>query len=311
MEGNNWQSGVTLEDHPEPMVSPSWDRVSPTFFDTIGARILHGRMFDERDTPDATHVAVVNQTFADRFYPNENPIGKRFGLGGMDHRADYQIVGVVENVRFRNPRQPVNPMFFVPMLQMWKNEWSDTGKSRSNMIGNIELHVAGAPADLGGQVQRILAQIDPNVTMLNLATIEEQLGNQLGHERLLARLMTLFGLLALTLAAVGLYGITAYSVARRTSEIGIRTALGATRGRVIGMIVGGALRQIGIGLLLGVPAALACGQVLASQLYGVKSTDPWVLGVAALLLVTAASAAGFAPALRASSINPVEALRTE
>jgi macrolide transport system ATP-binding/permease protein len=156
-----------------------------------------------------------------------------------------------------------------------------------------------------------LSQIDPNLTMLNLVTIDDQLGNQLGHERLLARLTELFGLTALLLAAVGLYGMTAYSVARRTSEIGIRTALGATRARVVGMIVGGALRQIGVGLIIGIPAALACGRVLSNQLYGVKSTDPLILGGAALLLITAATVAGFAPALRASSINPVEALRTE
>jgi ABC-type antimicrobial peptide transport system permease subunit len=202
-------------------------------------------------------------------------------------------------------------MFFFPMLQMWKSEWSDTGKARSNMIGNIELHVAGSPTDLAGQIQRTLAQIDPNLTMLNMATIDEQLGNLLGHERLIARLTALFGLLALLLAAVGLYGITAYSVARRIGEIGIRTALGATRSRVIGMIVAGALRQIGVGLIVGIPAALACGRILSNQLYGVKSTDPWILGGAALLLVAAASVAGFAPALRASSINPVEALRAE
>jgi predicted permease len=311
MEGNNWQSGVTLEDRPDHMIFPSWDRVSPGFFDTIGARILRGRMFDDRDTPDSTHVAVVNQSFADKVFPNENPIGKRFGTGGVEHRADFQIAGVVENVRFRNPRIPTPPMFFVPLLQMGKSEWADSGKARSNMIGNIELHVSGTPGDLSAQIQRILAQIDPNLTMINLLTLEEQLGNQLGHDRLLARLTELFGLLALLLAAVGLYGITAYSVARRTSEIGIRTALGATRPRVIGMIVGGALRQIGVGLIVGIPAALASGRVLANQLYGVKATDPVILAGAALLLVAAASVAGFAPALRASSINPVEALRTE
>ncbi|HLK64521.1 MAG TPA: ABC transporter permease [Bryobacteraceae bacterium] len=311
MEGNNWQSGVTLEDHPDHMISPSWDRVSPSFFETIGARVLRGRMFDERDTPDSTHVAVVNQSFVDKFIPNENPIGKRFGMGGVEHRADYQIVGVVDNVHFRNPRLPVPPMFFVPMLQMWKSEWADTGKARSNMIGNIEMHVAGSPADLAAQVQRTLSQIDPNLTVANLTTIDEQLGNLLGHERLLARLTTLFGLLALLLAAVGLYGITAYSVARRTSEIGIRTALGARRSQVIAMIVGGALRQIAVGLLIGIPAALATGRFLASQLFGVTSSDPLIFLGAALLLVMAASVAGFAPALRASSINPVDALRTE
>lgn len=311
MEGNNWQSGVTLEDRPGHIVSPVWVRVSPSFFDTIGARILRGRMFDERDTPESTHVAVVNQAFADKYFPNENPLGKRFGLGGDEHRTDFQIAGVVEDVRFRSPRLPTPPMYFLPLLQMWKNEWADSGKARSNMIGNIELHTAGSVPGLAAQIQRTLARIDPNLTMLNLTTIDEQLGNLLGHERLIARLTELFGFLALVLASVGLYGITAYSVARRTSEIGIRSALGATRARVIGMIVWGALRQIGVGLIIGIPAALAAGSLLANQLYGVKSTDPAILIGAALLLVAAAAVAGLAPALRASSIDPVQALRSD
>jgi macrolide transport system ATP-binding/permease protein len=310
MEGNNWQSGVTLEDHPEQMINPSWDRVSGSFFETIGARIAQGRVFDDRDTPESTHVAVVNQTFVNQYFPNQNAIGKRFGLGGPAHRADYQIVGVIDDVRMRSPRKATPPMFFVPLLQMSKEEWADNGKARSNMIGNIELHTSGASANLAGQVQTRIAQVDPKLTVINMATMDEQLAGQLSHEHLIARLTSLFGILALLLAAVGLYGITAYSVAQRTSEIGIRTALGATRLRVIVMIVGGALRQIGIGLLVGIPAALWSGQLLASQLYGVSSTDPLIFSGAALLLVAAAAIAGFAPAFRASSIDPVEALRS-
>lgn len=310
MSGNNWQSGVRLESQPDRVVSPAWDRISPSFFDTIGARILRGRVFDERDTPGATQVAVVNQAFADKYFPNQDPLGKRFGLGGVERRADYQIVGMVENIRYRSLRLPTPPpMFFLPLLQMRKDEWDDRGKARSNLIGDIELNVAGNPEDLSSRIRRTFAQIDPNLTLLDLVTMDEQVEDLLGHERLMARLGELFGTLALLLASVGLYGITAYSVAQRTGEIGIRSALGATRGRVIGMIVGGALRQIGIGLIVGIPAALAAGRVLAGQLYGVKSSDPLVLGSAALILLAAAAIAGIAPALRAGSIDPIRALR--
>ena len=118
MSGNNWQMGVTLEERPNQKLDPSWDRVSGSFFDTIGAHMLRGRAFNERDTPEAHPVAVVNQKFADQYFPNEDPIGKRFGLGGVAHRADYQIVGVVNTIRFRNPRGPGRPMFFLPLLQM-------------------------------------------------------------------------------------------------------------------------------------------------------------------------------------------------
>ncbi len=311
MSGNNWQSGVRLEERPGQMISPSWDRVSPGFFDTIGARVLRGRAFDERDTPNATHVAVVNQAFVDQYLPNEDPIGKRFGLGGVEHAADYQIVGVVNTVVFRNPRQPGRPMFFLPMLQMWKAEWENSGKARSNLIQSILLRVEGNPPDLASRVQRALGSIDPNLTVLMVATMEDMLGYQLTHERLIGRLAELFGGLALLLASIGLYGITAYSVARRTGEIGVRTALGATRARVIRMILGGALAQTAIGLALGIPASLAAGRLLAEQVYGVKTWEPVILATAAAVLVICATVAGLIPAVRASGIDPVRALRVD
>jgi macrolide transport system ATP-binding/permease protein len=312
MSGNNWQSGVTLEERPSPMISPAWDRVSPSFFQTIGAHALRGRVFDERDTPDSTHVAVVNQAFADKFFPNEDPVGKRFGLGGVEHSADYEIIGVVNNVVFRNPRKPVPPpMFFLPLLQMWRNEWDNTFKARSNLIQSIMLRVAGNPPNLTAQIQRMLAAIDSNLTMLSVSTVEEKLGVLLQHERLLARLAELFGGLALLLSAIGMYGLTAYSVVRRTGEIGIRTALGATRAKVIRLILRGSLAQVVIGLALGIPAALGAGRLLADQLYGVKAADPLILGGAALMLAACATVAGLIPALRASSIDPVRALRAD
>jgi macrolide transport system ATP-binding/permease protein len=314
MEGNNWSMGISFEDRPPDSDHPfssSWDRVTPRFFETIGARILRGRMFDQRASPNATHVAVVNQAFADKFFPNQDPLGKRFGLGGQQNRADYEISGVVENVRFRNPRMPTPPMFFLPLLQMSANEWSNPALARSNVIGNIELRVTGRPASFAAQIQRALGDFDPNLTVLNVTTISEQLRQQLSHEVLIARLTELFGLVALLLASLGLYGVTAHSVARRTSEIGIRMALGATRGTVIGMILRSVFTQIGFGMLIGLPLALGAGRLLAGQLYGVKTTDPIILIAVSFTLGLAAFLAGLRPAWTASSTDPVQALRTE
>jgi predicted permease len=311
MEGNNWQSGVSVEDRPGQLYSPSWDRVSRGFFDTIGAHVLRGRVFDQRDTPSSTQVAVVNQAFVDKIFANENALGKRFGLGDAAHRADYQIVGVIENIRFRNPRQPTPPMFFVPLLQMTDAEWKNNTKARSNIIGNIELRTVGAPAGLQAKIKQILSSIDPNLAMLNVATLDEQLDNVLSHERLIARLAQMFGLLALALASVGLYGITAYAVAQRTNEIGIRGALGAQRADILRMILRGALAQAIVGLLIGIPVALGAGRLLADQLYGVKSYDALTLGGATMILLLCSCAAAIGPAVNASSIDPARTLRSD
>jgi predicted permease len=312
MSGDNWQSGATLEERPNPRINPSWDRVSPSFFDTIGARIVRGRNFDSRDTPGAMRVAVVNQTFAAQYFPNEDPIGKRFGLGGMENRADYTIVGVVNDVRFRNPRVLApRPTFFLPLLQMTNADWADKTKARSNVIRAVILRVDGAPADLATRVRRSLGGVDPNLTMLGLYSMPELLTQLVSHEQMLGVLAEIFGVLALALASIGLYGLTAYSVARRTSEIGVRSALGATRGGLVRLIVKGAMTQAAIGLLLGVPAALAAGRVLADQVYGVKTSDPWILAAAAAILALCAAIAGLIPAVRASGVDPVQALRVD
>jgi predicted permease len=311
MSGNNWQMNATIEDRPQQPTSPSWDRVSPNFFETVGARIVRGRGFDERDTPSSTHVAVINQAFADAYLSNDDPIGKRFGLGGYANRADYTIVGVVNTIRFRNPRGPGRPMFFLPLLQMAPDEWKNSTKARSNLIESIVLRVNGAPSDLTPRIQRTLGSIDPNLTMLSVISMREMLEGLLAHEQLIGGLAQVFGVLALILASIGLYGITAYSVARRTSEIGLRTALGATRGQVVRLILGGALGQAAIGVAVGIPAAMAAGRVLADQVYGVQTSDPAILAVAAAVLGVCAAAAGAIPAVTASSVDPVKALRAD
>jgi ABC-type antimicrobial peptide transport system permease subunit len=181
----------------------------------------------------------------------------------------------------------------------------------SQYAGDIELDVAGKPGNLEAEVRRALADINPNLTVLRMVSLNEQLARNFNQDRLIARLTELIGLLALILACVGLYGVTAYSVARRTSEIGIRMALGADRASVLGLVLRGAMLQVGLGLALGIPVALAGGRLLSSQLYGVKSHDPIILGLAAAVLAACSLAAGFVPARRAASIEPVQALRTE
>lgn len=311
MSGNNWQMGATLERRPQARISPSWDRVSASFFDTIGARIVRGRGFNERDTPNTPRVTVINEEFARQYLPNEDPIGQRFGLGGVAHSADYTIVGVVNTIRFRNPRGPGRPMFFLPLLQMTAEDWKDTTKARSNIIQSMILQVDGQVSDLAPRIHRTLAGIDPNLTMLSVIPMSGMLDGLLGHEHLIGTLAQVFGLLALLLASVGLYGVTTYSVARRTREIGVRTALGATRANVVRMVLKSALGQAAIGVALGALASLATGGVLADQLFGVKDSDPVILGAASIVLVACAALAALVPALRAGSVDPVMALRIE
>jgi predicted permease len=314
MRGDNWSWGIHLEGHPaDERNGASWDRVGPHYFETVGTRLLRGRVIGVEDTPTSPSVAVVNQAFAQKFYPKEDAIGKHFGIGDASHARDFEIVGVVEDAKYQSPRKPKYAMFFLPFLQTetYKDQADNVGMVRSNYMGDIVLRVAGKPENLEASVRQALADIDPNLTVLNMQSFGEQLSLNFNQDALIARLTELFGLLALILACVGLYGVTSYSVARRTSEIGIRMALGANRGSVLSLVLRGALLQLGIGLAIGIPLALASGRLMSSQLYGVKSYDPLILALAALILAACALFAGFVPAQRAASIDPMRALRTE
>jgi len=311
MRGGAWSSGVVVEgrDTGRPLTA-MWNRVSPRYFETIGTPVLRGRGIDESDTPTSRRVAVVNRAFADRYFGNENPLGRHFGFSNS-HNPEYEIVGVVENARYVNPREAVDPMFFLPYLQMVPSEWTNSALARSNFVQDIELRVGGGARDLDAQVRRALDEVDSNFSVLRIATFSEQLQRNFTRERLIARLTEIFGLLALALACLGLYGVTAYVVAQRTREIGIRTALGASRWTVIGMVVRGAVWQIGCAMAAGIPAAIAAAHLLESQVYGVKTSDPLTLGRATLLLLGSALIAGWIPANRASRVDPMRALRSE
>jgi predicted permease len=288
--------------------------VSPHFFETIGQNVLRGRGITEQDTATSRMIAVVNEAFVRKFFPHENPIGHRFGSFADKYAGSYEIVGVAADAKYNNPREPARPMYFRPMTQ-WNPAFTEasavTAETRSLFPNSVTLQYSGNAADLELAVRRTLSGINPNLTVLDFLSLDSQVASNFNQERLVSRLTTLFGALALILASVGLYGITAYSVARRTSEIGLRMALGANRGNVIALILGGASRQVGLGLLIGIPVALLAGRLLSSQLYGVSTYDPVSLAAAALVLALFAAVAGFIPARRAASIEPMKALRTE
>jgi predicted permease len=314
MSGDNWGYAIAFEGRPfaerqEDRDSSSWVRVSPHYFETIGSHLQRGRLIDERDTPATRQVAVVSEAFARKYFKNQDPLGRHFGLGDPEHSLDYEIVGVVQDAKWREPSEPAGPMFFLPLMQVSAQEWQD--KSRENYIGDIEIRAHGNLASIAPLVRNVIARVEPNLTVLDILPFEELVSLNFNNERSIAWLISAFSALALLLACIGLYGVTTYSVARRTGEMGIRIALGAASGRVVTMVLRDALVLIGVGLAIGIPGELAVGRLLASQLYGIRSYDPLILGGAVFVLATCAMIAGLIPARRAASIEPMQALRSE
>ena len=318
LEGNNWGEGIYVEGRPAPAPTEnnnsSWDRVSPKFFETVGQPVVRGRGFTEDDTATSQPVAVVNQAFVKKFFPKEDPLGKHFGPYGEKYAGSFEIVGIVADAKYTNPRDVVRPMYFRPLPQRIQGLTDPNmimAEGRGMYINSITLHFRGQPANLEAMARRTLADLDPNLTIQDVQSLNAQVADNFTQERLIARLAMLFGLLALVLAAIGLYGITAYQVARRTSEIGLRMALGADRASVLRMVMRSALLQTALGLVIGIPVALIAAHYMADQLYAVKPYDPLSLAIAVVVLSAAASVAGFIPARRAANIEPMTALRIE
>jgi macrolide transport system ATP-binding/permease protein len=314
LEGNNWGEGVWIQGRPDPGANvnngASWLRVGPEYFDIVGHRVLRGRGITAHDTATSAPVVVVNETFVKKFFPHgKNPIGVHFGVSGVESSGDWEVAGVVSDIKYNNLRQPTRPMYFRPLLQVAHTK--PEGDVRSLYANAIMLQTKGPIDGLESQIRRTLANIDPNLTVTRYDTFAGQIHGQFNQERLIARLTLMFGLLALMLAAVGLYGVTAYSVARRTAEIGVRMALGANRSNVIAMVLSEAMMQAGIGLAIGIPVAWICARFVQSQLYDVGGHDAAVLAGAITVLGSAACTAGLIPARRAASTDPVKALRME
>ncbi len=319
LEGDNWSDGIFVQGHPLPRADDSgtwatWDRVSPSFLDTIGVPVLRGRGLTDQDTPATQPVAVVNQAFVKRFFPNEDPIGKHFGIGSPKYQGAFEIVGVIADFKMNNPREEPRRLFLRPLAQRY-NGFTDviesTGETSSMFIDSVILRFNGPQQEVEQTVRRTLAAIDPNLTITNFRPYDAQIADNFNQERLIAQLSTLFGVLALILACVGLYGVMSYFVARRTGEIGIRMALGAKRSSVVLMVLRGEVWQILLGLAIGIPASFYAGYLMKSLLYGVGAFDPVALVGAPLALVLCAAAAAIVPARRAATIEPMRALRTE
>jgi len=319
MSGDSWNDGIRVEGQPEPGpkddTSAGYTRVTPHFFETLGNRIVMGRPITEEDTPTTQAVAVINEAFAKRFFKGQNPIGRHFGPDKMKYAGVYTVVGVAADMRYMTGDldKPVGPMFYLPEAQtaQFDEAAMSSGEAWSHYLYNIVLWAPGHPPDLQAQVKKAMADIDPNLVVQGVDQYSDVLAGDFQQQSMIATLTLLFGGLGLVLAAVGLYGVTAYTVEQRTSEIGVRMALGADRASVVKMVLRGAFLQVGIGLALGIPAAILAGRAMAGQLYGVRPWDPVMLAAATALLGVAAFLAAVIPARRAAGLDPVDALRVE
>jgi putative ABC transport system permease protein len=319
MSGDSWNDSVRVQGQPEPPAtvdsSSGWTRVTPGFFTVLGDRILLGRAITDEDTAATRHIAVINEAFAKKYFKNQNPIGQHFGPDKMKYASTYEVVGVASDMRYLTYglREPNRPMFFLPETQTasYDEPPMTAGEIWSHYLYNIVLWAPGHPPNLEAQVRKALGDVDPNLVFYGLDSYQQRISVDFSQQNMIATLTLMFGGLALLLAAIGLYGVTAYSVEQRTGEIGVRMALGADRGRVIAMVLRSAFWQVGMGLALGVPAAIGAGWLIASQLFGVKPWDPLMLMAAVLLLALASLAASVIPARRAASLDPVDALRAE
>ncbi len=316
---DNWGEMIIVQGHPLPrfneQAGASWDRVTPGYFATLGQPIVRGRGFTEADNGTTAPVAVVNQAFVRRFFPHEDPMGKHFGIDLPENAGTYTIVGIVADAKYAawSMYQPTLPMFFVPMAQSVKyaNALVEEVELRSHFVSGIMLETRSTPGEVEAELTKMFAAIDPNLTIIHVGTMQQQIADVFSQERAVASLAGLFGVVALLLAAVGLYGVTAYSVAQRTNEIGIRMALGADRTAVVRLVLQSAFRRVAVGLIIGVPLAVGAGKLIAAQLYGVTMWDPVALAAAVVSLAACAFIAAVIPALRAAAISPNEALRME
>jgi predicted permease len=319
MTGDSWNDGIRVAGRPEPGAKEDtgagWARVMPGFFETLGTKMALGRPITEDDTATTRKVAVINEAFAKRFFKNQNPIGEHFGPDKIKYASTFEIVGVVKNMRYMtyDYKDPIRPMFWIPETQTV--EYDDpayrAGETWSHYLYNIVIWAPGDPPGMEERVRKTLVEVDPNFVLYGVDPYTKVLSADFQQESMIATLTTLFGVLGLLLAAVGLYGVMAYMVEQRTGEIGIRMALGADRRRVVRMVLRRAFSQVGIGLALGIPAAIGAGRLMKDQLFGVKPWDPVMLVLATLLLALAAVLASVIPARRAAGVEPMVALRNE
>jgi predicted permease len=326
MDGNNRSEDVYFEGQPAPPPGSnvnlvSWVRVSPDYFTTLGTKLVEGRAFVDSDNRNSANVAIVDEAFVKKYLHGRDPIGVHFGDWDQSTSSLYTIVGVVEDAQYWSPNDAEEfgrPMYFLPAWQ-WPQLPANTPKASlyqeflvsTHYMSSLEIETHVMMPDLQERVAAALQQINSNLMITRFQSFSEQVNLGFSQQQMIAQLTSLFGLIALALAAIGLYGVTAYAVAQRTSEIGIRMALGANRAHVGKMVLRAAFFQVGLGLLIGLPAAIGAGHMMTAELHGVKAWSPLVLGTTTAMLAAVTLLAALLPARRASSVDPMKALRGE
>jgi predicted permease len=317
MSGDSRATFTYFPGQPNPSIDSewgeaAWNRVNPEYFDSIGAKLRQGRVFTDADDDQSRKVAVVSEGFARRYLKGD-ALGKHFGID-PELRSQFEIVGVVRDIKYRFPDQPTPPLYFLPFRQTTQvfNPARKGWEAQSHFAGNVilKLHGSDRPA-AEAAIRKAMRDVDANLPITAYYTFKELESYGFIESELMSRLCALFASIALVLAAIGIYGVTSYSVERRTGEIGIRMALGASRARILREVLMQSLMSCGIGLMVGIPLAYLAGRLLSDRLYGVGSFDLPVVVVAVLLLSLSAAAAALVPARRAASIETMQALRSE
>jgi predicted permease len=300
-----WGSPIDLDGHPTPDnqdISTSLNRVSAGYFESLGIPLLRGRTIQPTDNAGAVKSAVVNKTFADSYFPNGDAIGHTFTIADPAAPGVWHIVGIVRDSKHRSPAEKPAPFAFLAVTQLSGDDqyayW-------------LQISTVGDPAKVAGEVRAALVEIDPNLPILETQTINEQLDHLIDEQRFISRLAVFFALLALALACIGLYGVMTYSVVRRTSEFGLRMALGAPRAGLLWMVLRESLLLLAIGVLLGMPLSVAASRAIKAGLFGVSPADPLTLAAAVVIMSAAMLVGSAIPARRATRVDPMVALRCE
>jgi len=272
--------------------------VAPNFFETMGIPLVAGRLLADRDHATAPKVALINQTAARKFFPNENPVGRRFG-SSVETANEIEIVGVVRDVRYNSLREPPPPTLYTPYMQ----------RGPDGLVFSVR--TAADPAAMMSAIRRAVSEINPAIPVVTIETQISTIERRFAQEKVLAQAYTLFGAIAVFVAAIGLFGLMSYNVSRRTREIGIRMAMGAQRNEVLSLVVRESLWLVTIGIVTGIAVTMAVGRYVESQLYGLTPNDLGTTLAATGLMIVVSAAAGYLPARRAARVDPMVALRYE
>jgi macrolide transport system ATP-binding/permease protein len=318
LEGNEWGGCVIIKGRPVPAPTDpcfsDWNRVSPTFLDSIGVPILRGRGFTQEDEVSRLPGALVNQAFVRRFFPNQDPLGQHFGANGAEYSDAFEIVGVFADFKLSDARKEAQPLFLRPLGQLYtgyKDPNSQAAEASSLYLNRMVLQFNRPQRNAEPVVRKLMAWIDPNIPVIRVTPYPEVVAGNFNQDRLLARLTEAFGILALILASVGLYGVMSYLAVRRTTEIGVRMAMGASRSGIISLMLRSASLQVVAGLVIGLPASVFVCRMMEHLLYQVTSQDPLTFVVAIAVLCASIAVAAIIPAVRAASVDPMRALRAE